>query len=111
MGCGVVICHAEGPPEIVEIKDLGLGTNNVAEWTALILAMDIIKSRGYNDVCVKGDSMMVVKQALGEWKVNGDVFVQMRDEFQKLSKGLNFTLCHVPRALNLAGIYLEKGSL
>ena len=110
MGCGVVICHEDGN-EAVEIKDLGLGTNNVAEWTALILAMDIVKSRGYQNVSIKGDSKMVIQQALGNWKVNGDVFVQMLSEFQKLSKGLNFTLSHVPRDLNLAGVYLEKGTL
>lgn len=111
MGCGIVICHPDKKPEIIVIDDLGHGTNNIAEWSALILAIDLIRDRGYQNVSIKGDSNMVVQQALGNWKVNGEVFIQLREEFNKLSKGLQFTLSHVPRDLNLAGIYLEKGHL
>lgn len=111
MGCGIVICHPDRQPEIIVIDDLGQGTNNIAEWSALILAIDLVRDRGYQNVCIKGDSNMVVQQALGNWKVNGEVFTQLRQAYNELAKGLQFSLCHVPRDLNLAGIYLEKGRL
>lgn len=107
MGCGIVI-YSNGKSEIIHIPDMGQGTNNVAEWSGLLLAVDFARKRGFKEVIIKGDSNLVIQQALGRWKTNGEEFIALKREFQELSKGLQITLCHVPRDDNPAGKVLEN---
>ncbi|MBV9263066.1 MAG: ribonuclease HI family protein [Candidatus Eremiobacteraeota bacterium] len=48
---------------------LGVATNNVAEWTALVLGLEAAMRRGIRRLKVRLDSELVVRQLRGEYRV------------------------------------------
>ena len=48
---------------------IGESTNNVAEYRAVLLAMDLAKELGANDIEIVNDSELVARQIGGEYKV------------------------------------------
>ncbi len=86
-----------------------LGTNNEAEWLALITAMMICKEQKIKDATIIGDSMLVVNQANGTWKIKAESMKAYKEEFEILKKEVGkVTIEYIPRAANLAGIYIEE---
>ena len=64
-----ILLDGEGEP-IEEIGAyLGEATNNVAEWTALLLGLEAAQRRGIRRLAVRLDSELVVKQLRGEYRV------------------------------------------
>lgn len=109
-GC-IVVCHPDKEAEALTMKDLGQGTNNVAEWSALIWAVLWAKDNGIKKAILIGDSQLVIKQASGLWKINNQLLADLFKQFKEISKGLDLELRHVLRDSNLAGIYLEHGAI
>lgn len=69
-----IVKESDGSEHFSDRGDLPAGpttTNNVAEWTALVAGLEWLAKRPteYGGVTVRGDSRMVIQQALGEWKV------------------------------------------
>jgi len=60
-------------------------TNNIAEYTALIRALDLATQFGKEVTCVL-DSELVVKQLLGEYKVKNPALLQLFLQVQKLQE-------------------------
>lgn len=82
-------------------KYLGLTTNNQAEYHALIMALEWCLKQQIPSVHVYLDSMLVVNQLKGIFKVkNRDLWslYESAKEFQ--AKFKEFSLTHVPRELN-----------
>ena len=50
------------------VNDVGEGTNNIAEYRALIYALAIAQHLE-DDIVIKSDSKLVVEQVNGNWKV------------------------------------------
>ncbi|MDP9188189.1 MAG: reverse transcriptase-like protein, partial [Actinomycetota bacterium] len=48
---------------------IGQATNNVAEYRAMLLGIELAKELGADDVELIGDSELIVKQVRGEYKV------------------------------------------
>lgn len=76
-------------------------TNNVAEYTGMILGLTEAAARNIKNISVKGDSMLVIKQMRGEYKVNSS---NLKDLFAR-SKRLviqfeTITFDHVYRDMN-----------
>lgn len=73
-GAGAVVRDTEGNT-VIEISEfLGTATNNVAEYTAVLRALEALEAMLGEDaeraeVEVRMDSMLVVKQMTGEWKL------------------------------------------
>lgn len=89
--------------------DMGHGTNNDAEWLALIHALEIAHSLGATDIELVGDSALVVNQAAGLWKCRGAVLREHHDTFTSLADRFSrIRIRHVKRSQNLAGIALSK---
>lgn len=64
--CGAVL-HTSS--ETIEISHhIGEGTSNIAEWTALIVALQQAAEIGATSLDVRMDSRLVVMQASGRWK-------------------------------------------
>jgi ribonuclease HI len=82
-------------------KYLGLTTNNQAEYHALIQGMEWCISKGIPSVHVYLDSMLVVNQLKGIFKVKNrdlwSLYETAKDISKKFSK---FDITHVPRELN-----------
>ena len=63
--------HIELPDGSVEELHgaLGIATNNVAEYSGLLAALNWAIANGYQDVRIRADSELLVKQMRGEYKV------------------------------------------
>lgn len=91
------------------IKNLGYGTNNIAEWAAINMAA--VEASKLNPEYVEfiGDSNLVVNQAKGNWKIKDKTLKELHDSFIETTKGMKIKIRHIRREFNLAGNYLEKG--
>jgi probable phosphoglycerate mutase len=61
--------HPDCPPVAVVARPLGVQTNNYAEYTGVILALEKARKLGAREVQLVLDSMLVVEQLSGRWKV------------------------------------------
>ncbi len=73
-GSGAIVRNEDGNTVLTVSEFLGTTTNNVAEYTAVLRALEDLKEhRGVNakeaDVAICMDSMLVVRQMKGEWKI------------------------------------------
>ncbi len=59
----------ECPPVAVISRPLGIQTNNYAEYTAVILALEKARTLGAVEVELILDSLLIVEQLSGRWKV------------------------------------------
>ncbi len=88
-GVGIVFC-GEGDTVVKKLfKFIGNATNNVAEYSALIYAMQEALIDRYDEVKIKSDSELLTKQLTGEYKVKNDNLRPYYDMFQHISRGFN----------------------
>lgn len=80
---------------------LGVTTNNQAEYTALKLALEECQKLGIREIEVYMDSLLVVNQLKGIFKVRNRDLWPIHDAIKQISKRfkhINFS--HVPREFN-----------
>lgn len=86
MGIGAVLM--QNGNKVKEIsKRLGKGTNNIAEWMALIEGMKMAKAHGCRELEVRGDSQLIIKQITGHYRVKSENLIPLYDEAKRLSSG------------------------
>jgi ribonuclease HI len=79
---------------------LDYGTNNRAEYLALIELLEMGIKKGIKRMNIYGDSKLAVMQVNHKWKANKDM-APLRDQVLKLLNNFDhWSLSHVPRALN-----------
>ncbi len=100
-GAGVAIMSPKGEVIATHKKYLGEATNNVAEYSAVVLALEKAKELGPETIDFYLDSELIVKQIKGEYKVKnvalGKLFVKvynLKHNFKKV------TFSHVRREKN-----------
>jgi probable phosphoglycerate mutase len=97
-------------------KYIGRTTNNVAEYYALISALDYAVAQGIDRLLVRSDSELLVRQMEGRYKVKSPDLRPLYEHARKLARGLAyFAVEHVPRERNrdadeLANIALDRTS-
>ncbi|AUV81002.1 ribonuclease H [Salinigranum rubrum] len=80
---------------------IGRSTNNRAEYEALVRALEVARDHGFDEVDVRGDSELVVKQVRGEWNTNDPDLRERRVTALELLSGFDrWSLEHVPREIN-----------
>jgi ribonuclease HI len=67
-------------------ETIGVATNNVAEYSALIAGLQAALERGVGEVEVVSDSELLVKQMRGEYKVKNEALRQLVDEAEALAR-------------------------
>lgn len=97
---GYVIKLGEDP--VFESGQLiGIATNNVAEYTAIIRGVKKAKLLGFDQVEVFVDSQLVERQLKGQYKVKSPELKPLYDELNSEIEGLkSFEVSHVRRELN-----------
>jgi ribonuclease HI len=76
-------------------------TNNMAEYEALIFGLSVALSLGIQQLLVKGDSQLIIKQVRGECSCNEPRLAAYLLHVRKLEKDFTaLELQHVPRADN-----------
>lgn len=68
-GAGAVLLDADGRVVAELTRYLGTATNNVAEYSALILGLEEARRRGVDEIDVRMDSRLVVEQMRGLWRI------------------------------------------
>lgn len=100
-GIGAVLFDENGDVIGELAKGIGVATNNVAEYTALIEGLLLAQSIGVTELQVCLDSQLVVSQVKGEWKIKNDRLRSLAARAELLlSKFENATLEHVRREQN-----------
>ena len=64
-------------------------TNNVAEYWALIKALELAREYEYNEIMCCLDSELVVKQLLGEYRVKNPKLLELFLKVQKLQENFD----------------------
>ena len=98
-GIGVVIDGCESGP-IRIAKWIGHQDNNVAEYAALLEALQCALTLKAKALHVYSDSQVVVRQMLGEYICCSPRLYSLHWTCRKLARGLNFSISHVPREDN-----------
>ncbi len=94
---------------------LGETTNNVAEYTGFIKALEAAKSIGARCVTVFSDSELLVRQINGQYRVKSENLVELYNSaLELLSTFGSWKVIHVPRDKNsaadkLVNLALDKG--
>ncbi|MFQ6105948.1 MAG: ribonuclease HI family protein [Candidatus Hydrothermarchaeaceae archaeon] len=90
------------------VENVGMVTNNEAEYLALIRALEIAISKGIENIEILSDSELVVRQVEGEYKVRKKELMPLYEKVMKLStKFKSFKIEHISREENPAGKLLE----
>jgi ribonuclease HI len=80
---------------------LGRATNNVAEWTGVVHALELARDLGAERVDLFLDSMLIVEQLHGRWRVKDAKLQPLWAAARRLLDGMKvWSATHVPRALN-----------
>ncbi len=100
-GSGAVL-YDESGKEIATVKKfLGKTTNNVAEYTAVIIGLEHAKKLGAKRVNAYLDSQLVVRQMTGEYRVRQPHLQTLYLKIQGLCMGFeHVAFHHVPREKN-----------
>lgn len=76
-------------------------TNNTAEYTGLIRGLKEAVERNIEKLVVKGDSLLVIKQMKGEFRVNTAHIKVLNDYAKEIEAHIpEVKYFHIPRTLN-----------
>ncbi len=83
MAIGAVLL--ENGKKVKEIsKIIGTGTNNIAEWKALIEGLKLAIAHECKELEVRGDSQLIIRQISGIYKVKNENLIPLFIEARKL---------------------------
>ena len=101
-GAGAILRDAESGEVMAEVaQGLGRATNNVAEWTAVRLALEEARRLGAQRVDLRMDSELVARQITGIYRVKHPDLKPIHAAVMELLRGFEgYTVGHVPRELN-----------
>lgn len=101
-GAGAVLRNAESGAIVAEVaQPLGRATNNVAEWTAVLLALEEAARLGATHVDIRMDSQLVARQIAGIYRVkHADLKPLHAAVMALLGRFRGYSVGHVPRELN-----------
>ncbi|MCL4557479.1 MAG: ribonuclease HI family protein [Deltaproteobacteria bacterium] len=114
-GCGVVIHGVKDGP-IHLTKYIGHATNNAAEYSALILALEKLKELGIKKLKLKSDSQLLVYQLNGRYAVKSPGIRKLFRVYMSLAVHFeSIAVEHIPRELNreadmLANLAIDQKS-
>jgi ribonuclease HI len=110
-----VILRDPGGKIVLELaKNIGRETNNVAEYYALLAALDYATSHAIRALRIRSDSELLVRQMQGRYKVKSKDLKPLHERASKLARQLEyFIIEHVPREINreadgLANVALDQ---
>lgn len=100
-GIGVVIFDKDKKKVKEYYKYLGETTNNIAEYNALVYALQEAHMMGVKDVILYMDSELVAKQVKGEFRVKNKNIKPLFEQALHLINGLEkVEVKHIDRSLN-----------
>lgn len=114
-GYGVVVTDQAGRKIAALSKYLGHQTNNYAEYSGMLAALDYALTNGHKALKVVADSELLVKQIRGEYKVKSPSLAELYQRARQMIRQLEwFSIQHVLRGKNqeadrLANLAMDQG--
>ena len=100
-GYGVRIEQADGTLIDEFAGSIGVATNNVAEYRGLLAALEWAKAHDHHELHVRSDSLLLVQQMLGRYKVKHPGLQPLYGKARLLAHDIGrVTFEHVGRARN-----------
>ena len=101
-GYGTVVWSADHVTVLAESKQaIGRATNNVAEYRGLIAALQWAVDHHLTQITVKGDSLLIVEQMRGNYKVKNEGLKPLHLQARMLVMQIgDVRFQHVPREQN-----------
>jgi len=99
-GIGVILEESAGS-RIRIAKWIGWQDNNVAEYVALLEALQHALKRDAQSLSVFSDSDVVVRQMLGDYACRSAKLYSLNWTCRKLARNLDFAIARIPRESNL----------
>lgn len=111
-GAGAVLLDEAGRTVAEVWRGLGTATNNVAEYTALIIGLEEARRLGADEIDVRMDSQLVVRQMQGLWRIKHPGLRPLALRAGELLASFpRRRIEHVPRAENsLADALANRGA-
>ncbi len=106
MGIGI---YFEDGTEISEA--VGKGTNNEAEYIALLKALQEAKARGLRDVTICTDSRLLANQMGGDWQIKSETSRKYVPKIYSIMKDIKVKFEWIPREQNKKADQLSKRAL
>lgn len=108
----VILRGADGKQIAGISKCIGRKTNNIAEYYALMAALDYASANGIRALRVRSDSELLVRQMLGRYRVKNADLMPLYERAKKLARSLDyFVIEHVPREQNSEADLLANAAL
>jgi len=109
---GAVVQSADGKMLEERGERIGVATNNVAEYRALLLGIELAAAQGASEVELIGDSELIVRQVKGEYKVKDATMRKLHAEVKRaLQPFEKWAICHVKREQNAEADRLVNAAL
>ncbi len=109
-GIGAVI--EIGEKRITISEPIGKATNNVAEYTALVKALEIAQANGAERVKIYLDSELLVRQLNGIYRVKNKQLIPLYSRVVQILNGLKgYNIIHIPREENRDADALAKNAV
>ena len=100
-GYGAYILDGNGSVLAELYAPLGKTTNNVAEYNGLLAALRWALEHGHDRVHIRADSLLLVEQMRGNYRVKNEGLKPLHHEAQRLAARIGtVTFEHVRRELN-----------
>ncbi|HKY51784.1 MAG TPA: ribonuclease HI family protein [Candidatus Limnocylindria bacterium] len=111
-GAGAVLLGERGEVIAELTKYLGTATNNIAEYAALILGLEEAKRRGFDEIDIRMDSQLVVRQMSGIYRVRHPNMVPLAKRARELYESFpRRSIAHVRREQNAVADLLSNRAI
>jgi ribonuclease HI len=113
IGAVVLDPGTEPPTRLASVSErIGVATNNVAEYRALIAGLEAARAYPASSVRVRADSLLVIRQLEGKWKVKQAHLRPLHARaLELLADYDDVDLAHVPREENTDADLLVNAAL
>jgi probable phosphoglycerate mutase len=100
-GYGVHIVDEHGTVLAEIARGIGVATNNQAEYQGLLAALRWAADHRVTELTIKGDSLLLIQQMLGHYRVKNEGLVPLHREARRLCDRIGrVSFEHVPRERN-----------
>jgi ribonuclease HI len=109
---GVVVADPEGEVLDEVAEAIGVATNNVAEYRALLRGLERARELGASEIEIINDSELIARQLTGQYKVKHPAMKPLYLEAMAALRGFErWKIRTVPRALNASADALVNAAL
>ena len=109
---GIFFNNADSNKELYSFSEnIGAGTNNEAEYHALLRALEIGQEMNISKLDIRSDSELLVKQVNLEYKVKNERLKKLHAQARDRLAGLDWSLSHIRREKNKKADLLSKQAL